>query len=132
MEACEGHVGELKNKAEKGESQESGPGDSDEVEYYDDEEDGEIAYSQGYDWIQGSVMYEAEDGDYEGDYAFDGEDDDMGDFDDYDDDYDDDYGYEDDYDFEPDSGQTIPQKQTLKSLKQKAREMERRGEFGEF
>lgn len=132
MEACEGHVGELKNKAEKGESQEPGPGDSDEVEYYDDEEDGEIAYSQGYDWIQGSVMYEAEDGDYEGDYAFDGEDDDMGDFDDYDDDYDDDYGYEDDYDFEPDSGPTIPQKETLKSLKQKAREMERRGDFGEF
>ena len=125
MEACEGHVGELRNKIEKGGSQQQGEEDPDEVEYYDDEED---AYSQGYDWIQGSVMYEAEDGDYEGDYGSDGEDEGAADNDDeYDDDYD---GYDDDY--EIDSGPTIPQKETLKSLKQRARDMERRGEFGEF
>ena len=132
MEACEEHILELKNKVEKGGSLGEGQDESEEDEYYDgDEEDGEMAYSQGYDWIQGSVMYEAETADYEGDYAVEGAEDgndDYDDYDDYEDGYDDNNDYEDNYESES----TIPQKETLKYLKQKARDMERRGEFGEF
>ena len=135
LEACEGHVGELKTKAEQGagqqqqEQQQQLEDAGDEFEYYDDEDDGEIAYSQGYDWIQGSVMYESDDGDYAQDYGYDDEedfDDASGDnYDEYDN-----YDYDDDYNDE--LGSAIPQKETVKSLKQKARDMERRGEFGEF
>jgi len=124
MEACEGHVEELKNNAESGSAEEQKDFADDEPQYYDEEGDAEIAYSQGYDWIQGSVMYEADNGDY--DYGYDDEDDgeDMGGFDDdYDDDYDD-----DDYSYGDESASGIPQKETLKSLKKRAREMEKRGE----
>lgn len=132
MEACEGHVGELKNTVEMGGSgqqqkqqqQQPDDDDDDEAEYYDDEDDGEVAYSQGYDWIQGSVMYESEDGDFAEEDAFEGEEEDVddGDYDDSD--------YNGDYDDE--SRSEIPQKETMKDLKRKARDMERRGEFGAF
>ena len=125
MEACEGHVGEMKTKAETGSDQDLESIEDEDAEFYDD---GEIAYSQGYDWIQGSVMYEGDDGDY-----IDGYDVEDGDsFDDnYDDDYDDEY---DDFDdgYDSDAPPPILQNESLKSLKQRAREMERRGEFGEF
>lgn len=124
MEACVGHVGELKSNAEKGAGQGQLEPD-DEVEYYDDGDDGEAVYSQGYDWIQGSVMYESEDGDYPGD--LDDDEEDPGKFDDDDDDFD-----HDDDDYDDESASAIPQKETMKYLKQKARDMERRGEFGEF
>lgn len=132
MEACEGHVGELKNNAETGGSERQEQPAPDDDEYYDDEDGGEISYSQGYDWIQGSVMYEEEDGDYgstgvygsgENDGSAEGFFDDDGyDDDEYDGDYND--------DIDPESG--LPEKETLKYLKKKARDMERRGEFGQF
>ena len=127
MEACEGHVGEMKTKAETGSDQDLESIEDEDAEFYDD---GEIAYSQGYDWIQGSVMYEGDDGDYADGY--DVEDGDSFDFDDdYDDDYDDEY---DDFDdgYDSDAPPPMLQNESLKSLKQRAREMERRGEFGEF
>eukprot|EP00536_Pseudo-nitzschia_multiseries_P003613 jgi/Psemu1/186224/e_gw1.56.65.1 len=131
MEACEGHVEELKNNAEGGSSGGGGRGQNefadDEPRYYDEDGDVEIAYSQGYDWIQGSVMYEADDGDYDydgdGGYEDDGEG--RGDFDG---DYDYDYNDDDDYSYGDESSSGIPQRETLKSLKKRAKEMEKRGE----
>jgi GTP-binding protein len=132
MEACEGHVGELKNNVEMGGSlqkqqQEQQPDDDDEAEYYDDEDGGEMAYSQGYDWIQGSVMYESEDGDFVEEDRFEGEEEDAGAFDDGD--YDD---YDGDGDYDDETRSDIPQKESMKDLKRKARDMERRGDFGAF
>ena len=125
MEACEGHVGELKNNAESGGGQEQKEsGDDDEAQYYDENGDTEVAYSQGYDWIQGSVTYETDKGDYDYDknYGYEDNGEDTGDFfDDYDD-YDTNYSYDD----EP--GSEIPEKESMKSLRKRARDMEKRGE----
>lgn len=127
MEACEGHVGELRNGVERGDGQQQQQKqlqqNDEDAEYFDndDDDDDAVAYSQGYDWIQGSVMYEAEDGDYARS-SNDGEEDEEAEDGDYDDDdYDDDDG---------ESVSGIPQKETLKYLRKKARDMEKRGEFG--
>jgi GTP-binding protein len=138
MEACEGHVGELKANAETGgasQQHEELAGDNiddnDDADFLDD---GEVAYSQGYDWIQGSVVYESEGEEYDdGEYGFDTNDGGAGADEYYDDGFDDGYDDYDDFDgYGDEPAAAIPQKQTLKSLKQKARDMERRGEFGEF
>ena len=57
LEACEGRVEELRNSVEQGDTE-----DDDSSMLLSDEEsfdeDAEISYSQGYDWVHGSVMYE--------------------------------------------------------------------------
>jgi len=117
LESCETRVEELKTSVERGEDVDDAlpplPQD-----FVDD--DSEIAYSQGYDWVHGSVLYEAEEGDeelyqYEDEADYDAEDED-GDFDMYDDDS--------DY-----FAAQQPQRQSIKFLRKKAREMERRGEL---
>jgi GTP-binding protein len=135
LEACEGHIDEFKNNVEQGgdkneqERQPMNKGSSTtEPEYIeDDDDDAEIRYSQGYDWIQGSVMYEGQEGDASYD---DGEDDyerRSGSANEDDDNYDDDE--DDDSDNASDNKNDIPQKETMKYLRKKAKEMEKRGEF---
>jgi len=51
LEACEQHVGELNQKMESGEGMET-------IRLFDNND--EMAYDQGYDWIQDRVMYEDE------------------------------------------------------------------------
>jgi GTP-binding protein len=142
MEACEDRVEELRSKIEGGGA--SGT-DSNEHEFdgssFDEikaaaqakereNDEDEIAYSQGYDWIQGSsVLYEDdvndvsydddgdravygsnEDYEWDGDYNYDGddfEDDDEGDFDIF----------------------PVQEKSSLKSLKRIAKDLEKRGEI---
>merc|ERR1712238_580212 len=103
LEACEGHVEELTNAmvqvGNENDMNQEKHHDDDDDDYDDDDDDddddyndsADSVYSQGYDWIQGSVMYEGEKGDqyYE-------EDDTTNDINtntiDYDDDDDDDEG----------------------------------------
>ena len=101
-----------------------------EPEYFeDDDDDAEIRYSQGYDWIQGSVMYEGE----EGDASYDDSEDDYERRSGFVNDDDDDDNYDDDDDDSDnaasDNKNDIPQKETMKYLRKKAKEMEKRGEF---
>merc|ERR1712238_258535 len=72
LEACEGHVEELTNAMEQGgnenDTNQEKHHDDDDDDYDDDYNDdyndsADSVYSQGYDWIQGSVMYEGEKGD---------------------------------------------------------------------
>jgi GTP-binding protein len=119
LEACEGRVEELRIEVEQG-----GHEDSEDVklalsemqDQYLEDEDSEIVYSQGYDWVHGSVLYEAEAGEEELYYHNEG-----GDEDDGMDDYYDDSSITND---EP-----VPQRQSIKFLRKLARDMERRGEF---
>ena len=118
MEACETGVEEYKNSLERGGGEATEGGEDDDEQsiagsgnYIDD--DDEIAYSQGYDWIHGSY------------------DDDV--YDDNDEEYDDDdedFDEEDDFDDDPqDLDEFGPkQKESIKFLRRKARDMERRGE----
>lgn len=110
MEACESGVAELNAKMEKG--QDLGmPAAALQPEYIDD--DGEdVVYSQGFDWVHdsASVMYED-------DSYF--QDQDMDDFDD-----DEEFGNDDGVKFI-----SSPNKDSLKYLRQKAKDMERRGEL---
>jgi GTP-binding protein len=135
LEACEGHIDEFRNNVEQGkdnteqERQPMNKGSSTtEPEYFeDDDDDAEIRYSQGYDWIQGSVMYEGE----EGDASYDDGDDDYerrsgGSANEDDDNYDDDDESDDNA---SDNKNDVPQKETMKYLRKKAKEMEKRGEF---
>ncbi|KAL3912883.1 MAG: hypothetical protein SGILL_006714 [Bacillariaceae sp.] len=123
LEACEGRVEELRNTLEKG-----GPDDDIDVplasseqqkETFDD--DAEIAYSQGYDWVHGSVMYEVEEGDYVED------DDDIEEMNEEESDDEDDW-YSDPYALD-ERDVVVPQKLTMKDLRRKAKEMEKRGEL---
>ena len=66
LEACEGHVEELRDKLQL-----SNKRDTVEEEYDEDgkpllfEEDDDFAYDQGFDWVHDNiVMYEGDDGDY--------------------------------------------------------------------
>jgi len=72
LEACEGHVEELTHGIEQGDNNNKNENnqethdddDFDDDDYYDDDDSAvDSVYSQGYDWIQGSVMYEGEKGD---------------------------------------------------------------------
>ncbi|KAL3938518.1 MAG: hypothetical protein SGARI_001710 [Bacillariaceae sp.] len=126
LEACEGRVEELRDTLEKGGSSEDdddviipSPKEQTEVEVFDD--DADVAYSQGYDWVHGhgSVMYETEEGDYD-------EKEDIF----YEDQYDN--GEELDMYDDPDLNDediVVPQKQTMKELRKRAKEMEKRGEL---
>jgi GTP-binding protein len=104
MEACEGGIAELNTKMEQGKdvSLTSAP-----PKYLDDDED--VVYSQGFDWVHDSSsdIYD-EDGEYYDDET-DGE-------------------FEDDDDFVEDDLPVVD-KQSLKFLRQKAKEMEKRGEL---
>ena len=131
LEACEGHVGELRTNVEQGgenrqQKQQNTSTDNDEDEYFDDDAD-EIAYSQGYDWIQDSVMYEAENGNgsYEELHINDYHSDDGDDYDEMGEEY----SAGDYYEDNSNEDHKITQKETLKYWKRKAREMERRGEL---
>lgn len=121
MEACEGRVEELRHKAELGED--AAPHDDDDFESdegavtFDD--DADIAYSQGYDWVQDTVMYEADEGDEEW-YPRDGQD--QGGADDGD-------GTNSNREDNADQSNSPEQKQSIRFLRKKARDMERRGEF---
>eukprot|EP00977_Amphora_coffeiformis_P003868 scaffold768_cov166-Amphora_coffeaeformis.AAC.26 len=90
----------LKQEEEEAEANEVGN------EYFEDEDD--VVYSQGYDWVHGDTLY-AED-------EFDEEDNEEG---------------QDPWwdQFEESEPEIKPQRETLKSLQQRAREMEKRGEL---
>ena len=107
METCESGVEEIRTKIESGEDvYESMP------VYQDDDE---LVYSQGYDWIQdsASVMYEGDEGEeYYDDQMEEGT---------YEEDEEDGAFYED-----------LPQledPQSFKYLKKKAKDLEKRGEI---
>mmetsp|Transcript_26138 Transcript_26138/g.62098 ORF Transcript_26138/g.62098 Transcript_26138/m.62098 type:complete len:260 (-) Transcript_26138:1099-1878(-) len=140
MEACEDRVEELRSKIEGGGTGSNSIGNEFDGSSFDEikaaaqakareyDED-EMAYSQGYDWIQGSsVMYEGDGNDvpYDDDidrtiygsnegYEWDGDYDDDDDFEDDD---------EGDFDMFP-----AQEKTSLKSLKRIAKDMEKRGEI---
>jgi hypothetical protein len=99
LEACETRVEEFKSKYEEGSGEQP-----DESPQFEDSDD--FAYNQGYDWIHGDNNAVAEGDDEEG--------------------YDDDENQNED-DF-PDQ-EVTPQRETLKSLKKKVRDLERRGEI---
>jgi DNA gyrase subunit B len=81
LEACEGRVEELRSNVEEGVADEKVVIEADgRSDFFDD--DAEIAYSQGYDWVHGSVMYEGD----EHDDQYDDYDDEDYDDEDYDDD----------------------------------------------
>lgn len=107
MEACEGGVAELKAKMEQGGDVETPIGWA---EYLDEDD---IAYNQGFDWVHDSASVMYEDDEY-----LEGDDEDFGE--DYDGSYDDDY---------EDGSAQVEGKQTLKFLRKKAKDMERRGEL---
>lgn len=115
LEACEGRVEELKNKYERtgGDVDEQKNLDTDQLDEegdpvpFKDHED--IAYDQGYDWIQGmdgAVTYEAGPDNYDGEEPDDSFPDEE----------------EEEEMFEPDESMT------MKNLRKRARDMERRGE----
>jgi len=155
LEACEGHVEELKNDIEQGDNdnnQESHHDDDDDFDdddyddgdNYNDDNSADGVYSQGYDWIQGSVMYEGE----KGDQYYEEDDNDNNNVDhDYEgsttsfqnknsrDDNDDNDGVisenNNNNNNKKRDNKNIPpqQKETLKYLRKKAKKMEKRGEF---
>ena len=102
MEACESGVEELRKKL-----LEQGRGDDDDDEYLAEDTEGDVMYSQGFDWIHdsASVMYEEE-----GDVFYDDEEE---------------YNFEEANNFNEGS---MP-KQSIRSLKKLAKEMEEKGEF---
>lgn len=110
LEACEEGVRTKKLKYDEetqkrqGEEREE---DFDEDDFVDDDD---VVYSQGYDWIHGDSMY-AED--------------DFGE-DEYDDEAERDTWWDQ---FEKMEDEIKPQRETLKSLQQRSREMEKRGEL---
>ena len=123
MEACEGGVEELSKKL-----LEQGSGDEDNHDGIIHEGGEEIAYSQGFDWIHdsASVMYE-DDGTSSDWVSWDAAGSGGGYYDAVDDDeYDNNYDFDEKEDFN--SGSNMP-KQSLRSLKKLAKDMENRGEL---
>lgn len=108
MEVCESGVAEFKAKVEEGKLDEAGP----ESLPFADEDD--IAYNQGFDWVHdnSSVMYEGDEGD-----AFYYEDEMEGE---------EGFYYEEE---EEEEDIESMKKQSMKYLRQKAKDMERRGEL---
>ena len=99
MEACEAGVEEYRGKLRRG-------GDAEKRKPVFSDEDDDIAYNQGYDWIHDSdIMYEGSAEDY--DSSKDESDD-------------------EEYEEEPDN--ELDKRESLRSLKKMAKEMERRGE----
>jgi GTP-binding protein len=98
MEACEAGVEEYRGKLRRG-------GQAEKRKSAFSDEDDDVAYNQGYDWIHDSdIMYEGSEEDYDI-----SEDDD-----------------EEEYEEEPDNA--LDKRESLKSLKKMAKDMERRGE----
>lgn len=112
MEGCEAGVAEYREKYETGGTSSSQGEDDEDGELLSEEDDDEVAYNQGFDWIRDSAVS------YEGD--------------DDDDDYDDDEDFEEDGDDnEKRTFQSQPEAadQTLKFLRKKVKDMERKGEI---
>jgi GTP-binding protein len=114
MEACESGVAEFKQKYDKGAALEKFEDDLEDKmldsdsEAFEDSDD--IVYSQGFDWIHDSgVRYEGDDNDF----VQDGQDE------------------ENDEDWEDDEEnlEIAPQRETIVSLRRKARDMERKGQI---
>jgi GTP-binding protein len=106
MEVCEGGIAELNDKMEQGGDIDNGT-PLPQAEYIDDGED--LVYSQGFDWVHDSSSTSVM---YEGDEYFEGDEEEL------DEEFDDD-----------DSEPVVQEKQSLKFLRQKAKDMERRGEL---
>lgn len=107
MEACEGGVAELKEKMEKGQDMSLAPAST---EDFEDNED--FVYSQGFDWVHDSSTEMMEDGVEYYRYGEGG---------------DEDFDEEDEVFLEDDI--PVVDKQSLKYLRQKAKDMEKRGEL---
>lgn len=103
MEACGSGVEELKNKMEQTSDKVGGN-----EEFEQSEEDDEVAYSQGYDWIHddSSVMY-----DYDEEF------------------HEDDADFADEEDVNKDVENLPNQRESIQYLRKKAKEMEKRGEL---
>ena len=130
LEACETCVAEFKSQYDDDDKTDdeddvaaaasvfvNDEGEEDE-ELFDDSDD-DYAYSQGYDWVHGQANVENDEGSYYYGSRMD-DDDEAQAFD----------GDSDDGDASTDRAVAPPpQRETLKSLKKKARDMERRGEL---
>jgi GTP-binding protein len=121
LEACEGRVEELRSASENGRLDDdiALPLPEEQKELFDD--DADIAYSQGYDWVHGTVMYEPEEIDHAGvEEEMTYNDDKEG--------HEDDGWYGHSYELN-DEDMVSPQRLSLKDLRKKARDMEKRGEL---
>jgi GTP-binding protein len=121
LEACEGRVEELRSASENGRLDDdiALPLPEEQKELFDD--DADIAYSQGYDWVHGTVMYEPEEIDHAGvEEEMTYNDDKEG--------LEDDGWYGHSYELN-DEDMVSPQRLSLKDLRKKARDMEKRGEL---
>jgi GTP-binding protein len=99
MEACEAGVEEYRGKLRRG-------GQAEKRKPVFSDEDDDVAYNQGYDWIHDSdIMYEGSAEDY---------------------DPNEDNSDDEEYEEEPDNA--LDKRESLKSLKKMAKDMERRGE----
>jgi GTP-binding protein len=119
LETCEGAVADFKSQYEGGGGGDASSDSEAISERYQADEEwdsmDEPVYSQGYDWVHdsGGVMYEGGDDDFY---------DDMEESEDY-------VGTDDDQDDGDSNDVPVPQRETLKSLRKKVRQMERRGEL---
>lgn len=121
LEACEVGIGQFKRKYDKDAAMEQEQ-EEQEMATMDGEQEGEVfsdgedlVYSQGFDWVHASgVVYEGDDDNYR-DAEGDGEEED----------------WQSDKDGEDDEEPPMveAQRETLKSLKRKVRDMQRRGEI---
>ena len=99
MEACEGGVAELARRYEGGSTSSNVVDDSEDIEDYDSDE---FVYDQGYDWVHGISEDFFEDEEFE---------------------------YEDEDEMFPDtSNLPVSDPDNIKSLRKRARDLERRGE----
>ena len=126
LEACEQCVAEFKSRydesaavellSDKQEEEKGGQDFYTNDNDFDDNDVDDVAYNQGYDWIHGNpILYDTEDN------SFDNSADDF---------YGDDYDDEEDLPYRDASPEEAPPvRETLKSLRKKARDMERRGEL---
>lgn len=120
LEACEAHVEELTQKlVERGGQDDSSNNVGEEEEYdmhYDGEEEEDVVYSQGYDWIHDTapVVFE-----YSQDEYFEENEDDYVDILD---------SEEENHYSEQNQQEQQYQKESIKTLKQKARRLERGGQ----
>lgn len=122
LEACEGHVEEMRGKIEGGTMDEFDGSSFEDIKAAakarGEEFDDDYAYSQGYDWIQGSVMYD-DDEDRNGVML--GIDDN------------DDYRWHDNseanFGSNGDTKPLVEEKLSIQTLRRRAKDMERRGEI---
>jgi len=123
LEACETAVAEFKSQYDDDKTDDdddddvAAVNDEREEQLFDDSDD-DYAYSQGYDWVHGQANVE----NYEDTHYYGGRRDDNEEAQAFD-------GDSDDDDASADRAVPPPPRETLKSLKKRARDMERRGEL---